>query len=35
MHAYALELLRDNLKNAKKTLDIGSGTGYLTLGFDF
>ena len=32
MHAYALELLCDHLPNAKKSLDIGSGTGYLTLG---
>ena len=33
MHAYALEMLKDQLKTAKKTLDVGSGTGYLTLAF--
>ena len=32
MHAYALELLKDHLLNSKKCLDIGSGSGYLTLG---
>lgn len=31
MHAYALEFLYPNLKEAKKVLDIGSGSGYLTL----
>lgn len=30
MHAYALEYLYDKLKTAKYTLDVGSGTGYLT-----
>jgi protein-L-isoaspartate(D-aspartate) O-methyltransferase len=30
MHAYALEYLYDRLKTAKYTLDVGSGTGYLT-----
>eukprot|EP00330_Aristerostoma_sp_ATCC50986_P007355 CAMPEP_0114576632 /NCGR_PEP_ID=MMETSP0125-20121206/1366_1 /TAXON_ID=485358 ORGANISM="Aristerostoma sp., Strain ATCC 50986" /NCGR_SAMPLE_ID=MMETSP0125 /ASSEMBLY_ACC=CAM_ASM_000245 /LENGTH=196 /DNA_ID=CAMNT_0001765285 /DNA_START=39 /DNA_END=629 /DNA_ORIENTATION=+ len=33
MHAYALELLRDHLKFAKRSLDVGSGTGYLTVCF--
>jgi len=33
MHAAALEYLKDHLKYAKKSLDIGSGTGYLTLAF--
>lgn len=33
MHAYALELLKDNLIKAKRCLDVGSGTGYLTLAF--
>ena len=31
MHAYALELLYPKLKDSKKVLDIGSGSGYLTL----
>jgi len=30
MHAHALELLKDHLKEGNKALDIGSGTGYLT-----
>ncbi|XP_014296761.1 protein-L-isoaspartate(D-aspartate) O-methyltransferase [Microplitis demolitor] len=30
MHAYALEYLEDKLKNGKRALDIGSGSGYLT-----
>lgn len=30
MHAYALEHLQKHLLNAKKALDVGSGTGYLT-----
>lgn len=30
MHAYALELLYNKLTTAKYSLDIGSGTGYLT-----
>ena len=30
MHAYALEYLEKNLRKAKKALDVGSGTGYLT-----
>lgn len=29
MHIYALELLKKPLKNAKKVLDVGSGSGYL------
>ena len=29
MHAYPLEYLKDNLKEGKKVLDIGSGSGYL------
>lgn len=33
MHAYALEYLKDNLKNNSKVLDIGSGSGYLTACF--
>lgn len=33
MHAIALDLLFNNLKKGKKSLDIGSGTGYLTLAF--
>lgn len=32
MHAYALELLKDKLQGAKSCLDVGSGSGYLTLG---
>ncbi|XP_050537732.1 protein-L-isoaspartate(D-aspartate) O-methyltransferase isoform X2 [Daktulosphaira vitifoliae] len=30
MHAYALELLKDQLKEGERALDIGSGSGYLT-----
>lgn len=30
MHAYALQYLHKFLLNAKKALDVGSGTGYLT-----
>ncbi|KFM69612.1 Protein-L-isoaspartate(D-aspartate) O-methyltransferase, partial [Stegodyphus mimosarum] len=30
MHAYALELLKDNLYEGAKALDVGSGSGYLT-----
>ncbi|XP_056635007.1 protein-L-isoaspartate(D-aspartate) O-methyltransferase-like [Diorhabda carinulata] len=30
MHAHALELLKDNLVNGTKALDVGSGSGYLT-----
>lgn len=30
MHAHALELLKDNLTNGTKALDVGSGSGYLT-----
>jgi protein-L-isoaspartate(D-aspartate) O-methyltransferase len=30
MHAYALEYLEQHLVKAKKALDVGSGTGYLT-----
>lgn len=33
MHAFALETLKDKLKTAKRCLDVGSGTGYLTLAF--
>ena len=33
MHAYALEFLRERLASAKKCLDVGSGSGYLTLAF--
>jgi len=33
MHAYALELLKDHLIKGNKCLDIGSGSGYLTLAF--
>jgi len=33
IHAKTLEYLRYYLKQAKKTLDIGSGSGYLTLAF--
>lgn len=31
MHAYALEYLEKVLLKAKKALDVGSGTGYLTV----
>ncbi|KRX07523.1 hypothetical protein PPERSA_11072 [Pseudocohnilembus persalinus] len=31
MHAISLEFLKDHLKNAKRVLDIGSGTGFLTV----
>jgi len=30
MHAHALELLKDQLTEGKKALDVGSGSGYLT-----
>lgn len=30
-HAYALELLRDKLVEGEKALDVGSGSGYLTV----
>ncbi|XP_050422395.1 protein-L-isoaspartate(D-aspartate) O-methyltransferase isoform X2 [Adelges cooleyi] len=30
MHAYALELLKEHLKNGERALDVGSGSGYLT-----
>jgi protein-L-isoaspartate(D-aspartate) O-methyltransferase len=30
MHAYALEVLHDHLKEGCRALDIGSGSGYLT-----
>jgi len=33
MHAYALELLEDQLKDGMKALDVGSGSGYLTTCF--
>ena len=32
-HAYALELLEDQLKDGMKALDVGSGSGYLTACF--
>ena len=35
MHAYALEYLHKFLLNAKKVLDVGSGTGYLTAAMSF
>ncbi|KAK6640389.1 Protein-L-isoaspartate(D-aspartate) O-methyltransferase [Polyplax serrata] len=31
MHAHALELLKDHLKEGEKALDVGSGSGYLTV----
>ncbi|XP_020285316.1 protein-L-isoaspartate(D-aspartate) O-methyltransferase-like isoform X2 [Pseudomyrmex gracilis] len=31
MHAYALELLEDKLHNGARALDVGSGSGYLTV----
>ena len=33
MHAYAMEYLKDYLKPGKKSLDVGSGSGYLTVAF--
>ena len=33
MWAICLELLKDNLVGAKRVLDVGSGTGYLTIAF--
>jgi len=33
MHAYALEYLKDYLKPGGRALDVGSGSGYLTLAF--
>lgn len=33
MHAYALELLEDQLKEGMSALDVGSGSGYLTVCF--
>ena len=33
MHAYALEILKDKLKEGSRALDVGSGTGYLTACF--
>ena len=33
MHCYALEYLHDRLLTARSCLDVGSGTGYLTLAF--
>ena len=30
MHAHALEVLKDHLKEGSRALDVGSGTGYLT-----
>lgn len=31
MHAHALELLKDHLIKGEKALDVGSGSGYLTV----
>ena len=31
MHAHALELLKDHLKPGMRSLDVGSGSGYLTV----
>ncbi|KAJ9579029.1 hypothetical protein L9F63_024864 [Diploptera punctata] len=31
MHAHALELLKDHLKEGERALDVGSGSGYLTV----
>ncbi len=31
MHAHALELLRKQLLRGKRCLDVGSGSGYLTV----
>ncbi|CAB3366051.1 Hypothetical predicted protein [Cloeon dipterum] len=31
MHAHALEILKDHLKEGNKVLDVGSGSGYLTV----
>lgn len=31
MHAYALEQLKDHLREGNKALDVGSGSGYLTV----
>lgn len=33
MHAYALNFLANKLKESTKCLDVGCGTGYLTLAF--
>jgi len=33
MHIHAMQMLKDTLINAKRCLDVGSGTGYLTLAF--
>jgi len=33
MHAFAMEFLKDHLRNGKKALDVGSGSGYLTVCF--
>ncbi|KAL4521076.1 hypothetical protein Ndes2437A_g05021 [Nannochloris sp. 'desiccata'] len=33
MHSYALELLKDHLKPGAKILDVGSGSGYLSVVF--
>ena len=35
MHAYALDLLKNNLKKGKYSLDVGSGSGYLTAAFAY
>ena len=31
MHTHALELLKKNLMEGKNALDVGSGSGYLTV----
>ena len=33
MHAYALEVLKDHLKEGNRALDVGSGSGYLVACF--
>lgn len=33
MHAYALELLEHKLKPGARVLDVGSGSGYLSVAF--
>lgn len=33
MHAYAIEILKDFIREGSKVLDVGSGTGYLTACF--
>lgn len=31
MHSHTMELMKDALKTSKKSLDIGIGSGYMTL----